>query len=53
MFSSSRKQTRFWGNQIHLRSRPLDVLTVFSSCKLKTRQDERQGIKLPLETIAF
>ena len=28
-------------------------LTVFSSCKLKTGQDERQGIKLPLETIAF
>ena len=27
--------------------------TVYSSCKLKTRQDERQGIKLPLETIAF
>ena len=29
------------------------MLTVFSSCKFKTRQDERQGIKLPLETIAF
>ena len=29
------------------------MLTVFSSCKLKTRQNERQGIKLPLETIAF
>ena len=23
------------------------------SCKLKTRQDERQGIKLPVEAIAF
>ena len=33
--------------------RHLDVLTVYSNCKLKTRQDERQGIKLPLETIAF
>ena len=51
--SSSRKQARFRGNQIHLPSRHLDVLTVYSSCKLKTRQDERQGIKLPLETIAF
>ena len=51
--SSSHKQTRFRGNQIHLPSRHLDVLTVYSSCKLKTRQDERQGIKLPLETIAF
>ena len=30
-----------------------DLLTVYSSCKLKTRQDERQGIKLPLEAIAF
>ena len=29
------------------------MLTVYDSCKLKTRQDERQGIKLPLETIAF
>ena len=29
------------------------MLTVYSSCKLKTRQDERQVIKLPLETIAF
>ena len=51
--SSSHKQTRFRGNQIHLPSRHLDVLTVYSSCKLKTRQEERQGIKLPLETIAF
>ena len=51
--SSSRKQARFRGNQIHLPSRHLDVLTVYSSCKLKTRQDERQGIKLPSETIAF
>ena len=31
----------------------LDLLTLYSSCKLKTRQDERQGIKLPLEAIAF
>ena len=51
--SSSHKRTRFRGNQIHLPSRHLDVLTVYSSCKLKTRQEERQGIKLPLETIAF
>ena len=51
--SSSHKQTRFRGNQIHLPSRHLDVLTVYSSCKLKTRQEERQGMKLPLETIAF
>ena len=51
--SSSRKQTRFRRNQIDLPSRHLDVLTVYSNCKLKTRQDERQGIKLPLETIAF
>ena len=51
--SSSRKQTSFRGNQIRLPSRHLDVLTVCSSCKLKTRQDERQGIKLPLEAIAF
>ena len=29
------------------------MLTVYSSCKLKTRQEERQGMKLPLETIAF
>ena len=29
------------------------MLTVYSSCKLKTRPDERQGIKLPLEAIAF
>ena len=50
---SSRKQTRFRGNQIHVPSRHLNVLTVYSSSKLKTRQDERQGIKLPLETIAF
>ena len=50
--SSSHKQTRFRGNQIHLPSRHLDVLTVYSSCKLKTRQEERQGMKLPLETIA-
>ena len=50
--SSSHKQTRFRGNQIHLPSRHLDVLTVYSSCKLKPRQDERQGIKLPSETIA-
>ena len=50
---SSRKQTRFRGNQIHLPSRHLNVLTVYSSSKHKTRQDERQGIKLPLETIAF
>ena len=28
------------------------MLTVYGSCKLKTRQDERQGIKLPLQTIA-
>ena len=51
--SSSRKQTRFRGNQIHLPSCHLDLLTVYSSCKLKTRQDNRQGIKLPLEAIAF
>ena len=51
--SSSRKQIRFRGNQIHLPSRHLEVLTVYSSCKLKTRQDERQGIKLPLEAISF
>ena len=51
--SSSRKQTRFRGNQIHLPSCHLDLLTVYSSCKLKTRQDERQGIKLLLEAIAF
>ena len=36
-----------------LGTRHLDVLTEYSSCKLKTRQDERQGIKLPLEAIAF
>ena len=29
------------------------MLTVYSSCKLKTWQDERQGNKLPLEAIAF
>ena len=36
------KKTRFRdrGNQIHLPPRHLDVLTVYSSCKLKTRQDE-------------
>ena len=45
--SSSSKQTGFRGNQIHLPSRHLDVLTVYSSCKLKIRQDERQRIKLP------
>ena len=39
--SSSRKQTRFRGNQIHVPLRHLDVLTVYSSCELKTRQDER------------
>jgi len=43
----------FWGTQIHLPSHHPDVLTVFSSCKLKTWQDKRQGVKLPLETIAF
>ena len=49
------KQVQFRGNklQIHLLSRHFDVLRVYSSCKLKTRQDERQGIKLPLEAIAF
>ena len=49
---SSRKQTRFRGNQIHQPSRHLDLLTV-CIWKLKTRQDKRQGIKLPLEIIAF
>ena len=47
--SSSHKQTRFRGNQIHLPSRHLDVLTVYSSCKLKTRQ----GIKLAFVIITF
>ena len=42
------KKTRFRGNQINLPPRHLNVRTVCSSCKLKTRQDERQGIKLPL-----
>ena len=51
--SSSRKQTRFRGNQIHLPSCHLDLLTVYSSCKLKTRQDNKQGIKLPLEALLF
>ena len=50
---SRHKQTHFRGNQIHLPSHHLDMLTVYSSCKVKTWQDERQGIKLPLETIAF
>ena len=45
--------TRFRGNQIHLPSHYLDVLKVHSSCKLKTRQGKRQGIKLPLKTIVF
>ena len=30
-----------------------DVLTGYGSCKLKTRRDERQEIKLPLEIISF
>ena len=33
--------------------RHLDVLTVYSNCKLKTRQDKRQGVKLPQEIIAL
>ena len=48
VFRVTVKKTRFRGNQIHLPPRHLDMLTVYSSCKLKTRQDERQGIKLPL-----
>ena len=42
VLSSSRKQTRFRGNQIHLPSCHLVLLTVYRSCKLETRQDERQ-----------
>ena len=43
----------FCGNLILLPSHHLNILTVYSSCKLKTQQGERQRIKLTLEAIAF
>ena len=33
--------------------RVTSICSQYSSCKLKTRQDKRQGIRLPLEAIAF